>query len=155
MTENNKVPWWGMNTRPILSGAIFALLGLVVIIVSSQTAETVTASTCDQVCKVLQKLEKKHSENIDLRARVVYLEEELKNRNPPGSRHFYDCKPAAKEGMWNLVLYSNTTNTLWAWNCDGGWNGSTPTRYILPPEKQKKLTCKDQKGTEYPYVAAQ
>lgn len=70
--------------------------------------------------------------------------------NPPNSRHFYNCKPASKEGSWNLTLYSNTTNEMVTWQCSD-WRGHTSPQYLLPKEKQKKLTCKDERGLSYPY----
>ena len=161
--DNKKVlKWKGLtNRQTILTlSCVVALVGTIAILAVMNLRgvakeRMIHAHICDKLCQVTLALDTARDENIDLRAKVQKLKTALREkdektvRNPPDSRHFYDCKPAKKRGDWNLVLYSHTTNQLWSYQCDS-WRGHTSPQYMLPEAERKKVTCRDQRGVTYP-----
>lgn len=155
-----KEAWWRGRGRTAWVGLVVVVAVGVLTVVAARkmsTTDEATIKACDAVCELARRLDKAVSENIDLRAEKQRLKAELQEkdektvRNPPDSRHFYDCKPAKKKGMWNLALYSHTTNQLSAYEC-ASWRGHTSPHNILSETERKKLTCTDpQRGVTLPW----
>jgi hypothetical protein len=159
MTTSKPKTWKGLTNRQsvVILSITVALVGVIGIfaVMNLPDRERIHTRICDKLCQVTLALDEARDENVDLRAKTQKLKDALQEKDekktyPPDSRHFYDCKPAKKKGDWNLMLYSNTTNQLWAWRCDS-WRGHTSQKYILPETERKKVTCTDQSGVTYPY----
>ena len=142
--SESRVVTWGLGSVGLIS-----IVTLVLIIYVQTRGTSSIPSHCDELCGVQKELKTVRNENIDLRAKVSRLEEELKGTNPPNSRHFYDCKPSKKDGMWTMAIHSYTTSTLSTYYCMSH-NGHTSQDRHVPDTEQKKLTCTDQRGTSYP-----
>lgn len=142
----------GPNHKVIL---VVTLVALVLIVAYALFVERrvkvnprTTPSDCVKLCNTYKELERVRSQNIDLRAKLAKMEEDY-IKNPPNSRHFYNCRESKEDGGWNLAIYSVTTGKIFVYECDA-WRGHTGYQNSVPEEKQKKLTCTDQKGVSYP-----